>query len=363
MRLIQSEALSFSEIARQLVLRIRSGNPPDLAQIAGNDTLLLAATGGLESLKSFDSAGVLAKLKPTSLAGLDYKSQLIALPWNLAPAGLWFNREILAKAGLDPARPPKTIPELMTALAAIKSSQPDVIPLALDTSNRTYALSSNWPWMRTFGATPFGEGATGMTSPNMKAYLSWMRELSQKGYIEPGRRVSEYRPLISQQKVAFTWDQVLVQGVVQTTGKMSDEAFYKNFGVTTMPVGSANKPYSFEGGHQLVVFAKGKNKEAAWKFATFLATDPGAIATYTIGSNRSLPPIAHSDDANLTKLLDTPSVKVFVDEIIPTIAAQPYGTEFAAASTAIMAGIQETITGNRSIDEIATSVQREIDKK
>src|ERR671910_1039416 len=47
---IQSEAISFSEIARQLVLRVRSGNPPDVAQIAGNDTILLAATGGLEPL-------------------------------------------------------------------------------------------------------------------------------------------------------------------------------------------------------------------------------------------------------------------------------------------------------------------------
>ena len=67
----------------------------------------------------------------------------------------------MQKAGLDPNSPPQTIDELMTALAAIKKSQPDVIPLGLDTTNRAFSLSSNWPWMRTFGAMPIGEGATG----------------------------------------------------------------------------------------------------------------------------------------------------------------------------------------------------------
>ena len=51
----------------------------------------------------------------------------------------------------------------------------------------------------------------------MKAYLSWMRELAKKGYIDPGRKIGEFRPLIAQDKVAFLWDQVLVQGVIQTT--------------------------------------------------------------------------------------------------------------------------------------------------
>src|SRR5690242_637042 len=39
---IKSEAISFSEIARQLALRVKSGNPPDVAQLAGNDTFVIA---------------------------------------------------------------------------------------------------------------------------------------------------------------------------------------------------------------------------------------------------------------------------------------------------------------------------------
>src|SRR5689334_8657286 len=57
---IKSEAISFSEIARQLALRVRSGNPPDVAQLAGNDTFLIASTGKLEPLGGYIDGGLRA---------------------------------------------------------------------------------------------------------------------------------------------------------------------------------------------------------------------------------------------------------------------------------------------------------------
>ncbi|MBP1883981.1 ABC transporter substrate-binding protein [Sinorhizobium mexicanum] len=353
---VVSEAISFSEIARQLVLRARSGNPPDVAQIAGNDTTLLAFTGALEPLDGYVKENLAANLKQGADAGLRDDGGLFAFPWNQSPAGFWYNKEIMQKAGLDPNKPPRTIDELTAALAAIKSSQPDVIPLAIDTTNRAFALSSNWPWMKSFGAVPVGEGATGAESAEMKAYLSWMRKIAQAGYIDPGRRIGEFRPLAAQGHVAFIWDQVLLKGVMQGASKMSDDDFYKTWGVTTLPAG-AGKPTTFEGGHQLVMFASGKQKEAAWKFIEYLATSPDAIANYTMSVNSSLPSIKATGKADLDAALGTPVFKAFSDEIIPTLAPQPYGPDFAAAATAIMAGVQEAVTGSQPIDDIAASIQ------
>jgi len=356
---IVSEAISFSEIARQLVLRARSGNPPDVAQIAGNDTVLLGSTGALEPLDGYVSVELAANLKPGADAGLRKDGSLFAFPWNQSPAGFWYNKEIMQKAGLDPNNPPRTIDELNTALAAIKSSQPDVIPLAIDTTNRPFALSSNWPWMQSFGAVPVGEGATGAESAEMKAYLTWMREIAQAGYIDPGRRIGEFRPLAAQGNVAFIWDQVLLKGVMQGASGMSDDDFYKTWGVTTLPAG-AGKATTFEGGHQLIMFASSEQKEAAWKFIEYLATSPDAIANYTTSVNSSLPSIKETGNAELDAVLDAPVFKAFSEEIIPTLAAQPYGPEFAAAATAIMAGVQEAVTGSQPIDQIAASIQQQL---
>ncbi|HET7413161.1 MAG TPA: sugar ABC transporter substrate-binding protein [Pararhizobium sp.] len=357
---IKSQAISFSEIARQLVLRVRSGNPPDVAEVAGNDTFLLAATGKLEPLDSHLDSATKAELKPSSINGFKVDGHLIAFPWTLAPAGLWYDKAIMQKAGLDPNSPPTTIDELMKDMAAIKKSQPDVIPLGLDTTNRPFSLNSNWPWMKTFGADPLAKG--GADSAAMKKYLSWMRELARKGYIDPGRKIGEFRPQMAQDKVAFLWDQVLLQGVIQSTNKMSDAEFYKHYGVTVQPKGDAGKSFSFEGGHQLVMFSGSEHKDAAWKFIKFLSTSPYAIENYTLAYESSLMPLKKAPSQSLAKKLDTPVFKAFLNEIIPTVATPPFGPQFAAASTAIMAGVQQAVTGDQPIDGIAASIKQNLER-
>ena len=360
---IKSEAISFSEIARQLALRVRSGNPPDVAQLAGNDTFLIAATGKLEPLGSYMTSTLKAELKPDALSGLQYQGKLIALPWTLAPAGLWYDKAVMRNAGLDPEKPPKTIDELMTALAAVKKTQPDVIPLALDTTNRPFSLQSNWPWMAAFGADPLGDAKARADSPQMKRYLTWMRELAQNRYIDPGRKIGEFRPLAAQDKVAFIWDQVLLQGVIQNASKMSDADFYQRWGVTAQPAGPGGKAYSFEGGHQLVMFADSKQKKAAWAFIEYLAASPAAIRDYTLGPGASMPPLAHMPSPELAKKLDTPIYQAFAARIIPTVTTPPYGPAFAAASSAIMAGVQQAVTGTEPVDQIAASIQQQLERR
>jgi len=359
---VKSEAIPFTEIARQLVLRVRSGNPPDVAQLAGNDTFLVASSGKLEPLDGYIGGDLRAAMKPEALATLRYRNQVIAFPWTQAPAGFWYNKAVMRKAGLNPDEPPKTIDALMAALAAIKRTQPDVIPLALDTTNRPFSMQSNWPWMETFGAAPLGEGSPGADTPAMKSYLGWMRELAQKGYIDPGRRIGEFRPLAAQDKVAFIWDQVLLQGVMQSANKMPDAEFYQHWGVGTLPVGPSRKTSSFEGGHQLVLFADSKQKKAAWTFVQYLATSTQAIRAYTLGPGSSLPPLAKVGEADLARKLDTPVYNAFARDIMPTVSTPPFGPAFANGSTAVMAGVQQAVTGTEPIDAIAKSIQQQLPK-
>ena len=117
---------------------------------------MLAATGKLEPLDRYVDAGLKSSLTPESTRDLAYQGKLVALPWTRAPARFWYDELVMQKAGLDPAKPPKTIDELMSDMAAIRKSLPDVIPLALDTTNRPFSLQSNWPWMATFDAAPLG---------------------------------------------------------------------------------------------------------------------------------------------------------------------------------------------------------------
>lgn len=357
---VESQAISVSEIARQLVLRVRSGNPPDVAELQGNDTILLALTGKLEPLDPYLGAGGTTIFTPQALTGLVRGGKLIALPWTVAPVGLWYNKDILRKAGLD--HPPATIAELMAELAAIKRAAPDVAGIGIDTTNRVFSMSANWPWMQTFGADPIADGGSGATSAAMTAYLTWMRSLAANGYLQPGQKMGDFRPLAAQNKIAFTYDAVLLKGVIQNITHASDAELDAQWGVTPLPAGPTGKPFAFDSGHNLGLFSDSKHKKEAWEFIDFLATSPWAVENYTLKYETSLPPLRKAPSEAVERRLATPIYRAFVDEIMPTMSVAPFGAGYAAASTAVMAGVQEAVTGTAPIPDIERSIQRNLDK-
>lgn len=359
---IESQAISVSEIARQLVLRVRSGNPPDVAELQGNDTILLALTGKLEPLDAYLGAGGTSVFTPQALNGLVRDGKLIALPWTVSPVGLWYNKDIMKKAGLDPNHPPTTLDELMADLAAIKKAVPDVAGIGIDTTNRVFSMTANWPWMQTFGADPTADGGKGAVSPAMTAYLSWMRSLAQNGYLQPGQKMGDFRPLAAQNKIAFTYDAVLLKGVIQSLNHISDAELDAHWGVTPLPAGPTGKSFTFDSGHNLGIFSGSQHKKEAWEFVNFLATSPWGIENYTMKYETSLSPLEKAPSEVLEKRLDTPLLQTFITKVIPTLSAAPFGAGFAPASTAVMAGVQQAVTGTMPIADIEKSIQQNMEK-
>ena len=65
----------------------------------------------------------------------------------------------------------------------------------------------------------------------------------------------------------------------------------------------------------------------------------------------------------LEKKLDTPIFQAFTQTIIPTVTTPPYGPAFASASSAIMAGVQQAVTGSEAIDQVAGSIQQQLNRR
>lgn len=357
---VKTEALSFTDIGHQLVLRTQSGNPPDVAQIAGNDTASVAASGALVPLDDFADDSLTSTLNPADVEAGTYDGDLVAWPWTDSPQGFWYNKKLMEQAGLDPSRPPQTIDELMDAMTAIKEKFPDVVGLGLDTTNRTFGLDCNWSWMRTFGAEPIVDGEARADTPEMVEYLSWMREMADKDLIQPNVELGDFRPMAAQDQVAFMWDQNLMQGVVQDTNGMSDQEFYDTWGVTTLPTASTGESYAVNAGHQLVVFEDSEDQEAAWKFVQFLSTSEQAIQDYTIPVAASFPPLEKPQGA-IAEQLDTPVNNEYYDSINDTLTTPPYGQEYTQGFEPVMVGVQKAITSDEPIDEIASTMQSDLE--
>jgi multiple sugar transport system substrate-binding protein len=356
---IKSEPISYTDIQQQVIREVQSGNAPDVAEMQGNYTVNLAQQGVLEPLGSYASGAYERSIIPRVLDLGRMNGQLVAVPWTVAPFALWYNKKVMRTAGLDPAKPPRTIDELLQAMAAVRRKQPKVIPFGLDTTNREFGLDANWGFMKAFGAQPFTDARATADTPQMKQYLEFIRTLATRKYSPVNQKAGFFRQPAASNQVAFLWDGPYPKGVIQATNGMSDKAFFATWGVTTPPAGPTGKAYSVPTDHQLVMFKSAKDKQAAWEFMKFLSTSETAILRYTIPVEGSLPPLA-DPPPRVARQLDNPIFRAFTQQVIPLVVRPEWGPGYSNAYSTVMSSVQATMTSSTPIDRIASQMQAQL---
>jgi sn-glycerol 3-phosphate transport system substrate-binding protein len=118
----------YDESMTAAIAAYRAGNPPQIVQVfeVGTATMM-AAKGAVkpvyqlmaEAKEPFDPKGFLGAV---SSYYSDTSGRLISMPFNSSTQVLYVNDDAFKKAGLDPANPPKTWPEVEQAAAKLKAS-------------------------------------------------------------------------------------------------------------------------------------------------------------------------------------------------------------------------------------------------
>ncbi|HBW34138.1 extracellular solute-binding protein [Desulfosporosinus sp. BICA1-9] len=355
---IKNVPMPFSDILNQLTIMNNAGNAPDIAQITNGDGMSLAYMGALEPTDNLLSSAFKADLNKT-VYDLGIKDgQHYPIPWAGQPMGFWYNKKLMKDAGLDPNNPPKTLDELNKAMEIAKQKLPSsVVMLQIDTTIRTMGLEQEWPLMNAYGAISENK----VQASKMGPYAEWLRNLLQKGYTLPGKKLGEFRALAAQNNLLFGIDQPCFKGIVQAydkSNKMSDEAFNEMWAVTTMPVGADKKSYSVPGDHNLVILKSSKHKEAAAKFAEFLAGDNYSLKNYVLPTG--FVPVVNSSSQRFPDAFKDPSLKAFSEKILQTEVRPPWGPDYSKYATDVMTSMQEIITTKKPIPDILNSLQTKL---
>ncbi len=353
---IQDEPVDFSGHVHELVTRCSAGDCPDVAEAQGNDVANLASAKLLQSLEGYDKA-FMDTLYPATVNLVKFNGVIYGMPWSFDPLGLLYNKELMKKVGLDPNSPPKTTAEALRAIAIAKQQNPDVVGLGIDTTLRDFGVDAGWPYMHAFGAEPIKNGKPDADTPQMRAYLEWIRSLVKNGYTLPGKKMGEFRALAAQGRQLFMEDGPFFKSVVQGMNKeLTDERMYATWGVAPIPGGPANGPSAGSSNHQTMLFANSKNKEAALKFMRFLVSDEYAVRNFLIhvgdlpavqGMERKVP------DYNNPFSLGFLAIGKLV--VIP-----PYGPKYAEAYPPIMSNIQRAYSTNDPVADIARDMQAQL---
>ena len=119
---------NYEEAMAGAIAAYRAGNAPNILQVFEVGTATMMFSKGVitpvsEVMKTSGEKLDMSGYVP-AVAGYytSPKGEMVSLPFNSSTTVFYYNKDLFAKAGLDPAKPPTTWPEVVAASAKLKAS-------------------------------------------------------------------------------------------------------------------------------------------------------------------------------------------------------------------------------------------------
>ena len=343
---VKNVYVPYDQMDQKLISSAGAKTGPDVVVFNGADANNLALGGTLAPLdahwSSFADKGqfpdsVIHKLNGKTYAVQGYVNLL----------GLWYNKDILDAAGVQP---PKTLTELDSAMAKAKAAGKSGITLSgLPNSQGEWQA---YPWLTAAGFN-VAKPSTGALTAGFSTVADWV----SKGYLS--KESTTWDQTVPFQKFASGGVAFAENGNWQIATAKSTAKF--NYGVVPLPLGSKGKVYL--GGEGEGIGAFSKNQDLAWKYlqATYYSSKGQLIALKDSGTIPS-----RADTASDSAVTGDPLIKPFADSITSMGATYP-GNAVPPASVANqqLAGGQawsSVLGGSASPSAAAASYKQQLDQ-
>ncbi|MEU7827763.1 MULTISPECIES: extracellular solute-binding protein [unclassified Nonomuraea] len=267
------------------------------------------------------------------------------VPISTDTRGLWYNKDILTKAGIQLPWQPKTWADVLTAARAIKQKVPGVVPFSM------------------YSTKPHGEAAT-MQGFEMLLYGTpggTLYDDTQKKWVSSGKAFTDSLAFINTiyredlgpkkadafnpklgEKIGLDWfpngkigidlDGAWMSGSWRPTSTKPWPQWAEKMGWTAMPTQNGQAPgaVSMSGGWVMAMSSYAKDKKDAWDFIA-TATNKENTLVYSIGTGDLAPRKDVAADPKYSA--DNPSVKFWSDlasvthyrpayEVYPKVSAE-----------------------------------------
>lgn len=337
---VESMPFPFNQTKDQLLVMSTGGSAPDVSMSHPTWNGPLVEAGVLEPLNDLPN---LDQWPAASKEGWTYDGNLMAVTWTPSPVIVYYNKNLLAKAGHN--EPPQTWDEML-AMAR------DVAKLGKDEAgNQIYGFgvsSKKLPGAGYF-ALPFlyayggkfldDEGKVVLDTPENLAAFTELKALFDEGVSPEGLEIRDLRNLFATGVMGFHWD--IEAGIGIFAGLSPKGAdFSEDYGMIVMP-----GPAAGEGGtsilieHNLVAFKDSQHKEEVELFIDFLS-GPEGITLYNEAGNAKLPIRADTAQIDFYKQPENAFMQVFIDQLANAEPLPAKSSAFLAAMEEIANAIQ-----------------------
>ncbi len=267
---VQMEQLTWQSGLEKITAAIASGNVPDLCELGSTWMPRMLASGALS-----DWSGGVGDLRPT-LRGWEMCSigdAAYGLPWVMGTRALFYNKTLLARAGLDSTRPPETWEELRAAAAAIQKLGGGVHGYGVQSGERYVLFKKFMPFAWGNGGRILSDDlkSAAFDSPRNREALEFYLGLREVGLMDRQDVLDrEFKEGHLGLEISGAW---LFKAIARDAPGL-------RYGVALVPRPELERgtAASFAGGELLVSFNASKHKQAALELARFLVEPEHALA-------------------------------------------------------------------------------------
>jgi multiple sugar transport system substrate-binding protein len=279
---------------------------------------------------------------PGALKSAEYDGGYYGLPWILDTEYLFFNKDILAKAGV--ATPPQTWDDVTAAAHAIKDAGVAKYPFIWAGAQGEELVCAYGALLGAFGGSWLDDkGQPAFNTGGGVEALEYMKMTLDEGLADPASLTSsgdDVRKAISQGDVAMGIDWTYVYAMANDP---AESAVAGQIGIAHTPSGPAGAP-GINGSMALSVMSTSKNPATALAYVKYLTSQPVQNDYAAL----SLPIWKSSYDAGVTLKDVSPEVLEVAKTQLGDMLSRPEVPQYNAVSHVLQVEIQNALTGAKT---------------
>jgi multiple sugar transport system substrate-binding protein len=342
--------LTWSDGHEKIVVAFGSGTAPDVLELGSDwvpefsyQDILLDVTFEAESIKEN-----FLMWEPATIG-----EKVFGFPWILDTRVLFYNKDLMKKAGLDPDMPPTTWDELLLCCKAVNALKPEAYGFGANSAERHRLYKKFLPFLWANGGRILSDdqGKSEINSSEGIQALEFYKRLTQNGMIDTQAMLDE----------AFKHNRI---GFVISGGWLLNDLRNNypdlNFGICLMPKPESDggTPASFAGGEFLVINKKSENAQEALELIKFLIREDNCLTVCkAIGSG-----FPSAGDAELDPYYrNNPDLSIFQEQL-KYAASPPPHPKWVYIEEIIEKTVEGIMYDKKSARDALDEAKSEIDK-
>jgi multiple sugar transport system substrate-binding protein len=337
-----------------LTTAFASGAGPDVFWASPGTFMQFVQSGVAADLSDVFTEELRNDLLPAAVDAVSVNGVPYSMPFEQEPVALFYNKQILADAGVEV---PGSWEELLAAAETLKAA--GTIPIVVEVAPGPYQNFTWYPFLWQTGADAANDDLTEATfdSEGTAQALDLWRTLIQEGYAP--RTQTDCTCNVASTPLASGEAAMQVVGM-WAIGVLQNEFPDIDFGITHLPTPTGEDPVTVYGGWTQMVNARSRNLEAAKAFTAWMwARDVERPVEWATVVNSKFSPRRSVVDA-ASEFYGQPHLQTFRDVILPTARAEPrYPGEMV---TIIGDALQAAMFRNTPGERAAERAQRELER-